>query len=141
MPQILIPESEIQEYADFLNYKLKQIDEKIIPLQLERKSIERRLNELTKKPVKTAPIDTLSSKATGLYDENGTILSKIKFVLGESTEPMMTREIIDRLFILEPRLKKDTDKVSKNISTVLSIHNGKTFSRETKNKTNFFTLK
>lgn len=139
--QILIPETEIQEYADFLNYKLKQIDEKLIPLQVERKSIERRLNDLTKKSVKNLPIDTLSSKVNGSYDENGTILSKIKYVLGESSEPMMTREIIDRLFVLESRLKSDTDKVSKNISTVLSIHNGKTFSRETKNKTNFFTLK
>ena len=136
-------EQESNEYIEFLEFKIAKIDEKIKPLQEEKSQLISRIEKLRPKG--------LGSQSNQIILQNGfnpstTNIGKILFILRESGKPMYTRDIINRLFELQPDLKSDTilkQKAEKNISTVISINqgDGKLLSRDKDSAGNYlFTL-
>lgn len=131
-----LSKEEASEFAEFLKTKVTAIDEKIAPLVKEKESLLERIAKLNghAKPFTTAfeKVKTEASRKVSELLIPQTNIGKIRHVLKEgNNKPMSTRQIIDRLFVLQPGLRLDKDKVAKNISTVLSINQGagKVFNR------------
>jgi hypothetical protein len=87
--------------------------------------------QLYKKPEKeeveaTMPIPFKAGepKSEG-YNRSDTIINKIIFVLNENEASMTTREIIERLYELDPPLRANKALTSKNVSAVISANTGK----------------
>lgn len=144
---IQLSKEEAYEYAEFLKTKLPAIDDKINLLIKEKESLLERISKLNgganpSSPAIVKTLELIQNQAGKQIPD--TIIGKIKYVLKENQNaPMTTRKIIDNVFKIQPHLALFKDKVSKNISTVLSINqgDGKTFNRTTGADGNFlFTI-
>jgi len=138
-----LSKEEAAEFAEFLKTKVSAIDDKIAPLLKEKEALLDRIAKLSgPEKVKSAAvaraIEVLGRHLVNKIPE--TNIGKIKYVLKEGgNRPLPTRKILDRLFVLMPELLIEKDKVSKNVSTVLSINQGpdKTFNRTTDTDGNY----
>ncbi|MDP4284105.1 MAG: hypothetical protein Q8891_06750 [Bacteroidota bacterium] len=137
---IEIKDEHVKLMTDFYGGQLKAIREKKKELDKEEKEIENiisQLNSGNNEATPKEPLKLTTQKFYGgmpPYNPKWTILEKIKYVLNENHDTfgsgMTSREIIDRMLAIDPVLNADKVKAAKNVSTVLSIHNGKELKRD-----------
>ncbi len=124
--QITIEDNEVSVLTEFYASRLKVVRDKKVELDREEKSLEDKIKQLHRQPVTSAiqVSPQLTLNEMNGYNSNTTNIAKIEYVLREAGKPLTTRQIIDRLLILDPALNANKLKVAKNISTVLSINQG-----------------
>jgi len=131
--QIEIKDSQIPVIARIYADRLNEINELLTKLTEEKNDVESLLKVLHA-PKSVAPIENGvppislvrpplygGGEVVPVYNPKATIREKIKFVLKKEKQPMSSREIAEKLFVMEPSLNADRNKAVKNVSTVLSI--------------------
>jgi septal ring factor EnvC (AmiA/AmiB activator) len=127
-----------------LSERLDKVTNELGAKKIELKRLETEKQELEKQ------IQEIENALAGItissngYENNKTVVDKIKYVLKHTKQPLTSREIADRLMILEPALGGENKaNTIKNVSTLLSINKGegKAFKRiEKEGEDNRFTL-
>lgn len=135
--QLEITDSQIPLLSKMYSERLGEINKQISKLSEEKLEIEAILKKLHApksvspievgvKPISLVrPIKYAAGNEIGIYNPKATIREKIKYVLKTENTEMTSREIVDKLFVLDPALNGDKNKAAKNVSTVLSILVGK----------------
>ena len=111
--------------------RIKELDDKMLPFLIEKDHMLELLDEINhyKKKTKQAKLASQQNAAKADFESISTIIGKIIYILKESGRPMATRQILDRLHQLQPDIlnsQAESQKMAKNVSTVLSINQGAT---------------
>ncbi|MBW0179296.1 hypothetical protein [Sediminibacterium sp.] len=125
---ITVTENETPELLEFYHNKLVALREQRNSIDVKERQIEAMISKLLgktpKEPVYSKSVVQVEQPATTNtdYPQGSTNIGKIAFVLKNSPNPLTSRQIIDAILALDPKLNADKVKAAKNISTVLSIN-------------------